>query len=99
MSPRTLLFSASLLGVFIALGGGYGLFYGLGRLWRDRRLLGLGFLFYALQCGITVAIVALTPLTAFWKVFLALSCLAYLMIPPATWRYLRILHEPTESTR
>jgi hypothetical protein len=97
MSPQAMLLSAGLLGGFIAMGGGYGLFYGLGRLWRDRRLLRLGFLLYALQCVITTAIVTLTPLTAYWKLFVALSCLAYLMIPPATWRYLRILHSSPES--
>jgi len=92
MTPQALLLSVALLGAFIVCGGGYGLCYALARLWDRRGLQGLAYGCYALQCLITLATVAFTPLTGFWKAFVVLSCVAYALIPPVTWRALRLLH-------
>jgi hypothetical protein len=95
--PEALILTALLLGAFVLLGGIYGLLYSLGRLRRERRLIAIARLNYALQCAVTAAIVIATPLTPWWKVFVVLSCAAYFEIPPRTWRYLERLHRPREG--
>ncbi|MGD0076410.1 MAG: hypothetical protein ABSD31_19065 [Candidatus Binataceae bacterium] len=92
MTPRTMVATALLLGAFVAAAGMYGLFYCLSRL-RNRRGLRIGsYLSYAALSVIAAMVVALTPLHAGWKVLVAASCIAYLVIPPVTWRYLTRLH-------
>jgi len=96
MSAAQLLQTAALLGLFVLLAGGYGLLYGLGQL-RDRRnLVVAAFASYALQCIVAAALLLFTPLLAWWKAFIAISCAAYLVIPPVTWRYLTGLHRLEE---
>lgn len=97
MTPSELFLTAPLLGLFVLLGGCYGLFYGIGRLHRSRRLIGTAYLMYFLQALTTAVIFAATPLSPFWKSFIVLSGLTYLMIPPLTWRYLRSLHHSMET--
>jgi len=92
MTPRTMVATALLLGAFVAAAGAYGLLYCLSRL-RDRRGLRIGsYLSYTALSVIAAMVIALTPLHAGWKVLIAASCIAYLMIPPVTWRYLTRLH-------
>jgi len=92
MTPRTMVATALLLGAFVAVAGVYGLLYCLSCL-RDRRGLRIGsYLSYTALSAIAAMVVALTPLHAGWKVLIAASCVAYLVIPPVTWRYLTRLH-------
>ncbi len=96
MSAAQLLQTTALLGLFVLLAGSYGLLYGLGRL-RDRRdLVVAAFTSYVLQCIVAAALLLFTPLLAWWKTFIAISCVAYLVIPPITWRYLTALHRLEE---
>lgn len=70
--------------------------YCLGRLRAKRELRRAAAAAYALQ-GITTALLALTPLDLWWKLLLLASFLAYLPIPPLTWRFLENLHQPEEQ--
>lgn len=92
-----MIITAALLGLFVLVGGGYGLCYGAGKLKRDHRLTRAGFGCYGLQVLVTAALLA-TPLALQWKVFLAFSTLAYAIIPPVTWRLLHHLHTSGEET-
>jgi hypothetical protein len=92
MSGAQLLQSAALLGLFVLLAFGYGLLYGFGRLRGRRALVVAAFAVYALQCAIAAAVLAFTPLLAWWKAFVALSCALYFFIPPLAWRGLAALH-------
>lgn len=87
-----LLETALLLGLFVLLAGGYGVLYGAGKLARRRSILHAGFACYGLQCALAFIVLAFTPLTPFWKSFIGASTLAYLCIPPVTWRFLVRLH-------
>jgi peptidoglycan/LPS O-acetylase OafA/YrhL len=51
---------------------------------------------YVLQALVAVGIAASTPLELWWRVLVVASCIAYLPIPPVTWRYLEKLHQPKE---
>jgi hypothetical protein len=97
MTPSELFLTVPLLGLFVLLGGCYGLFYSIGRLHRSRRLIVAAYLMYFLQALTTAVILASTPLSPFWKLFIVLSGLTYLMIPPLTWRYLQSLHHSMET--
>jgi hypothetical protein len=97
MTPHALIYSALLLGAFVLLGGLYGLFYSIGVLRRARYLVTAAYGCWALQLIVAFAIVVLTPLGAGWKILIAASCLAYLGIPPATWRHLQRLHSLHEG--
>lgn len=92
MSPVDMLATASLLGVFVLLAFCYGMLYGLGQLRSRRGLISAGYAVYGLQCLVAAAVLAFTPLLGWWKVVIALSCAAYLFIPPVTWRSLTALH-------
>jgi hypothetical protein len=98
MTPDALIISAIMLGLFVLAGGSYGALYGAGRIWRRPQLIKTGFACYGLQVLVTLAIVGITPLSIMWKVFILLSCLAYALIPPATWRYLERLHHTEGKT-
>ncbi len=87
-----MLSTAALLGAFVLLAFCYGLLYGIGRLRSRRDLLLGGFAAYGLQCIAVAAVVLFTPLLGWWKAFVVLSCAAYAVIPPLTWRYLASLH-------
>jgi hypothetical protein len=99
MTPSELFLSVPLLGFFVLLGGCYGLFYSIARLRRSRRLIATAYLMYFLQALTTAVILAATPLSPLWKLFIVLSVLTYLMIPPLTWRYLESLHHSMETPR
>ena len=97
MTPTQLLETSTLLGVFVLLAGGYGLLYGLGRLRGRRDLIAAGFTIYLLQCAVASALLWHTPLLAWWKAFIGISCAAYLLLPPVVWRYLSGLHAREHS--
>ena len=99
MSPVAVVFTAGLLGLFVLAGGCYGLCYGAGRLRNNQHLALAGFGCYGLQVLVTAALLAVSPLALQWKIFLALSTLAYAVIPPVTWRLLQRLHTDGEEVR
>jgi len=92
MSSVELLKTAGLLGVLVLFGGGYGVLYAVGRLRRQRLWLRGGFACYAVQVLIAAVLVATSPLALGWKALIVFSVLAYLAIPPVTWRYLERTH-------
>jgi len=98
MTPAELLETSALLGLFVLLAGGYGLLYGLGRLRGRRDFLVASFASYTLQCAVAMALLAWTPLLGWWKAFIGISCVAYLLIPPVVWRYLTVLHGPEQRS-
>jgi hypothetical protein len=92
MTGLALLKAGLLLGLFVLLAGCYGVLYGIGRLLQRRAPMTGGFLCYGLQCAVAATVVAHTPLTDFWKAFIAASAAAYFFIPPITWRFLERNH-------
>ncbi len=92
MTGAQMLVTSGLLGAFVLLAFCYGLLYGLGRLRSRRDLLAGGFAAYGLQCIAVAGVLLFTPLLGWWKAFIVLSCAAYAVIPPVTWRYLASLH-------
>jgi hypothetical protein len=85
-----------LLGLFVLLAGCYGLLYCLGRLRESRNLARTARAAYLLQ-GVTAGLLASSELDFWWKALLLASFVAYLPIPPLTWRLLENLHQPEES--
>ncbi len=92
MTPRTMVATALLLGALVAAAGVYGLLYCLSRLWNRRGLRIGSYVSYTALSVIAALLVALTPLNVGWKVLIAASAVADLVIPPVTWRYLTRLH-------
>ena len=91
-----MLVTSLLLGLFVLLAGCYGVLYCLGRLRANGGLRRAAAFAYLLQ-GITTGMLALTELDFWWKALLLASFVAYLPIPPLTWRFLENLHEPEEQ--
>ena len=97
MTAGQMLGTSLMLGLFVLLAGCYGLLYSLGRLRANRRLEHAAVAAYLLQGITTAGLLTLTPLDFWWKALLLASFLAYLPIPPLTWRFLENLHEPEEQ--
>ena len=93
MSEIGLLQSALLLGLYVALAGGYGFVYTIARLQRAITLQQASFVLYGLHGLTAIAIVAWTPLQVGWKGLIVASSAAFLAIPPMTWRFLQCTHE------
>jgi hypothetical protein len=91
MNPTQMLATSLLLGLFVLLAGGYGVLYCLAQLNASERLRKAAFVSYALQ-GLCVALLALTLIDFWWKVLVLAGFVAYLPIPPLTWRFLESLH-------
>lgn len=92
MSPAVLLLTSLLLGFMVLAAGAYALLYGAARIKNSRALLiSAGFAYAALALD-AVALVLASPLAPPWKLLIAASALAYLRIPPVTWRYLQRTH-------
>jgi hypothetical protein len=92
MSPEVFLLTSAALGLMVLAAGAYGLIYGVARFSGSRVLLitaGVAYAVLALDAG---GIVVATPLAPAWKLLIAVSALAYLGIPPITWRYLQRTH-------
>jgi hypothetical protein len=96
MTAAQMLGTSLLLGLFVLLGGCYGVLYCLGRLRASRGLKRAAVIAYLLQ-GATTGLLALTPLDFWWKALLLVSFVAYFPIPPLTWRFLESLHAPEEQ--
>lgn len=91
--PQELIRTSLLLGAFVLLAGFYALLYSIGLLLDRPALLLASQASFALQCLVTLAIIALTPLTPWWKLLIVVSCALYFRIPPVTWRYLHQIHQ------
>jgi hypothetical protein len=84
--------TALLLGVFILLAGGYGLFYSIGKLKRNRNWINAGYVCYFSQVIITILIVLYAPLGVGWLLLIIASCVACFKIPPMAFYYLELTH-------
>ncbi|MGO9004688.1 MAG: hypothetical protein ACLQIQ_21460 [Beijerinckiaceae bacterium] len=93
MSQISLLQSALLLGLYVALAGSYGFVYTIARLQDALILHRMSFILYGLHGLTAIAIVAWTPLQIGWKGLIVASSAAFLAIPPITWRFLQRTHE------
>ena len=93
MSEISLLQSALLLGLYVALAGSYGLVYAIGRIHEASILHRISFIVYGLHGLTAVIIIVWTPLQAGWKGLIVASSAAFLAIPPITWRLLQRTHE------
>ncbi len=92
MTPGAFIFTTLSLGFMVLAGGAYALLYGAARLKCSRALLVLAALAYAMLALDVISVLLTTPLDPAWKLLIAASALAYLGIPPFTWRYLQRTH-------
>ena len=92
MTPHAILVTAILLGAFVSTAGIYGVLFCLLSIWAEARLRSAIYAAYASMCATAGAIVAFTPLHVGWKLLVAVSCAAYVVIPPITLRHLARLH-------
>ena len=93
MSEISLLQSALLLGLYVALAGSYGFVYTIARLQDALILHRLSLVLYGLHTVTAIVIVGWTPLQIGWKGLIVASSAAFLAIPPITWRFLQRTHE------
>ncbi len=93
MSKISLLQSALLLGIYVALAGSYAFVYTIARIQDAICLYRLSLVLYGLHGLTAIAIVAWTPLHIGWKGLIVASSVAFLVIPPITWRLLQRTHE------
>jgi hypothetical protein len=93
MTMLSLLETALLLGVYVALAGSYGIIYALARLLDVPALQRVSAVVYGLHSIAALAIIGWTPLNVGWKALIAASSVAFLAIPPITWRFLQRTHE------
>jgi hypothetical protein len=96
MTPVALFTTAVALGLIVLSGGAYGVLYGAGSLRSSRRLMRAGYVCYAGQLLLVLAVCLAAPLALVWKSFLVLSGIAYGFIPPVTWRLLHAIHHSNE---
>ena len=96
MSGTQMLVTSLLLGLFVMAAGCYGLLYCVGRLRGNRGVARAAVAAYVSQ-GLIAGLLTLSELDFWWKVLLLASFVAYLPIPPLTWRLLENLHRPEES--
>ena len=92
MTPSMFIFTSLSLGFMVLAAGVYALLYGAARFKRSRVLLLLAGLAYAMLALDAATVLLTTPLDLAWKLLIAVSALAYLGIPPLTWRYLQRTH-------
>ena len=93
MTKLSLLETALLLGLYVVLAGSYGLVYAIARLWDALILRRVSMILYGLHALTALAVVGWTPLEIGWKGLIVASSVAFLAIPPITWRYLQRTHE------
>jgi len=98
VTPGLFVATSAILAAFALAGGVYALLFTYGTYSRRRSLVIVGWWAYGAQVFATICALFGTPLSPGWKTFLALSCVAYCFIPPATLRLLVRLHAlPEES--
>jgi hypothetical protein len=89
----TSLFATSVaLGLLVLSGGAYGVLYALGVARLSPSLVRASYVCYAVQLLLVLVVCLYSPLAVLWKLFIAVSGVAYGFIPPATWRLLVTLH-------
>ena len=93
MNEIGLLQTALLLGLYVTLAGSYGLVYAIARLHQASVLHRISLIVYGLHGLTATAIIVWTPLHAGWKGLIVASSVAFLAIPPITWRFLQRTHE------
>jgi hypothetical protein len=93
MTELSLLETALLLGLYVALAGSYGLVYAIARLQGVSILRRVSIVLYGLHGLAALAVVGWTPLEFGWKGLIVASSIAFLAIPPITWHYLQRTHE------
>ena len=92
MTHASLFATSAALGLFVLAGGAYGVLYAMGMARSNRSLERAGYACYAGQLLLVLAVCLSSPLDSLWKLFIAVSGIAYGFIPPATWRLLETLH-------
>jgi hypothetical protein len=92
MTYTALFVTSAALGLLVLSGGAYGVLYALGAARSSPPLVHASYACYAVQLLLVLAVCLGSPLAALWKLFIAVSGLAYGFIPPATWRLLETLH-------
>jgi hypothetical protein len=92
MTPGAFLLTSLSLGFMVLAAGAYALLYGAARFKNSRGLLVSAGLAYGLLALDAAGVLLKTPLDPAWKLLIAVSALAYLGIPPVTWRYLERTH-------
>ncbi len=97
MNGLAVLESGLLLGLYVLLGGGWGLLYTLGRMRSAMALRRAATAVYGLQLRAMLAILAATPLALGWKGLILASTGAFRAVPPLAWRFLQHTHENRES--
>jgi hypothetical protein len=84
--------TSAALGLFVLAGGAYGVLYAVGMARSSASLERVSYACYAGQLLLVLAVCLGSPLDSLWKLFIAVSGIAYGFIPPATWRLLEKLH-------
>jgi hypothetical protein len=92
MTPGAFIFTSLSLGFMVLAAGAYALLYGAARFKNSRGLRISAGLAYGLLAMDAAGVLLKTPLDPAWKLLIAVSALAYLGIPPVTWRYLQRTH-------
>jgi hypothetical protein len=92
MSPHAIVATALMLGMMVLAAGAYGLLYCVARLYGSPILRAASRASCVALGALAAAIVVMTPLHFGWKALIVASGVAYLAIPPITWRYLTRLH-------
>jgi hypothetical protein len=93
MNGLALLETGLLLGLYVLLGGGWGLLYTVARLRCTPALRIAGVATYGLQVAAAAAIVLATPLAPGWKGLIVASTTAFRAVPPLVWRFLQHTHD------
>ena len=97
MSPLATLETGLFLGLYALLAGIWGVLWALAQLRLMPIVAGSAVAAYALHVLAAVTIVLWTPLGFGWKCLIVGSSLAFLVIPPITWRLLRRTHDNERS--
>ena len=97
MSALATLETGLFLGLYALLAGIWGILWALGRLRPNPIFARSAVAAYGLHMLAALAIVLWTPLAAGWKCLIVGSSLAFLVIPPITWRLLQRTHDKDRS--
>jgi hypothetical protein len=92
MSYSSLFATSAVLGLLVLSGGAYGILYALGVARSSPSIVRASYACYAGQLLLVLVVCLYSPLLVLWKLFIALSGVAYGFIPPVTWRLLETLH-------
>jgi hypothetical protein len=93
MSALATLETGLLLGLYALLAGVWGVLWALARFRKAPSFGRSAAAAYGLHTLVAVAIIVWTPLGLGWKCLIVGSSLAFLAIPPITWRLLQHTHD------